>query len=279
MRGLILGSGGAKGAYQVGILSRLAEDPRYSGGFDFISGSSVGALNASFLAQFNKKEFPQAVSELRALWQSGLSVLQWRWPWGIPGLWKESFSKNSKLFAFINKNIDVEKLKESDVGVSVTVTQLDSGQVRSLSSGYFDFKRGLLASASIPGVFPPVYLEGYPYVDGAVKDSAPLRPAIRHGCDELLVLPLTNPDHLDKYTGQNWKSIDVLMQSLEIQQVELLRGDLQECSRRNYHRAGGQVSVTVLFPAMPFDSSLDFSAEVVAENIQRGRVDASLFLG
>lgn len=279
MRGLILGSGGAKGAYQVGILSRLSEDPRYSGGFDFISGSSVGALNASFLAQFSKKDFPEAVAKLRSLWENNLSIVQWHWPWGIPGFWKDSFSKNNKLSAFINKNIDVEKIKSSDVTVSVTVTQLDSGQVRTLSSGYFDFKRGLLASAAIPGVFPPVYLDGYPYVDGAVKDSAPLRPAIKYGCAKLLVLPLTNPDHLYKYMGQNWKAMDVLLQSLEIQQVELLRGDLEECSRRNYHQEGTQVSATVLFPSMAFDSSLDFSAEVVAENIRRGRVDASLFLG
>ena len=277
IKALVLASGGAKGAYQAGLLSRLAEDSAFADGFDFISGSSVGALNAAAIAQYNRAEFVQAAKKLEEVWLHGLDILKWRWPFGIPGLWKNSFASGSALEKFIDSNLNVQALLDSDVRLSVSAVRLEDGFTQRFIKNVPDVKQVLLASSAIPGVFPPVRLEGNQYVDGAVKDDAPLKPAIKAGADDILVVSLTNPEHLYE-SRTRWKATQVAMQAFEIQQMHVLQEDLKVCSWKNLQPGYASVNVRVVCPSKPLESSLNFSRKAIRKNIQRGRLDAEALL-
>jgi NTE family protein len=70
-RALVLSGGGARGAYEVGVLDYLLQElPRRIGGpvrFDLITGSSVGAIHACFLAA-TAQEGPERMERLAAIW-------------------------------------------------------------------------------------------------------------------------------------------------------------------------------------------------------------------
>ena len=277
MKALVLASGGAKGAYQAGLLARLAQHPAFADGFEYISGSSAGALNAAALAQHNQSEFPEAAKELAALWHKGFNILKWRWPFGLPGLWKDSFASGELLRKFVDDNLDIEKLWLSDVNLSVSAVRLEDGFTRRFIKNVKNFREALLASSAIPGVFPPVRIDNEFYVDGAVKDDAPLKPAIDAGADEVLVVTLNNPDHIYE-THLKWKAMQVAMQAFEIQQMNVLEDDLMQCSWKNLQHGYRKVTVRVVCPSRPLESSLNFSKKALRKNLELGRLDAEAFL-
>src|SRR4029077_14437432 len=65
-RALVLSGGGSKGAFEVGVLQRLMGDQQLED--ELLCGTSVGAINAAYLAQTPLGQPRDAVAELRALW-------------------------------------------------------------------------------------------------------------------------------------------------------------------------------------------------------------------
>ena len=82
-RALVLAGGGARGAFQVGMLEELVINQEID--FDIIRGVSVGALNAAFLAQASTQgnslqNLKDAVGKLRELWDGIFDSFQLRFP-------------------------------------------------------------------------------------------------------------------------------------------------------------------------------------------------------
>src|ERR1700690_2744185 len=118
-RALVLGGGGARGSYQVGMLEHLVGTLGLD--FDVIRGVSVGALNASYLAQASTAgdslaNLRQEVSELKALWtqkiQGNYSVYQGR-PGSYAGLvaGADSLYSLKPLDALIESDLDIDRLR------------------------------------------------------------------------------------------------------------------------------------------------------------------------
>lgn len=180
----VLSGGASLGSIQVGMLAALQEAGIRP---DLIVGSSVGALNGAWLAGHPG----HPVDELAATWRSlsrsdvfpaaplfGLA--------GFAGL-RRGFVANHRLQRLVEANLTFTRIEEAPIPLHVVVTDVvDAADVR-LSAG--DVVPAVLASAAIPGVFPPVEISGRTYMDGGVVNNTPISHAVELGADTIWVLP------------------------------------------------------------------------------------------
>jgi len=229
--GLVLPGGGARGAYQVGVLKALAEllPPRTPSPFRVISGTSAGAINSVVLAS-RAKLFRSAVADMELVWSHFRSEQVYRSdPWTMLKTslhWfvslvtggtllrpPPSLLDNAPLRDLLCQNVRLENIQRSiDQGhldaVAVTAAGYDSARSISFFQGTDDClpwdrvrRKGraadiqldyLMASVAVPMVFPPVQI-GYEYFgDGAMRHATPLSPAVRLGADRILVVGVRN---------------------------------------------------------------------------------------
>jgi len=187
-RALCLPGGGAKGAFQIGVLLHLICELGEE--YDIITGISVGALNGAFLAQYGKKNLKQGIKDLHLLWlEVDNAKIRKNWkPFGfLHYLWKKSLYNSTPLEELIDEKLSVEKLKNSDIELSVGTLSLDSGMYTEYNGHSPNIKDAVKASASFPIFFKKVKLDGEYHVDGGVKETAPLAKAIELGAVDVRV--------------------------------------------------------------------------------------------
>ena len=232
--GLILTGGGARAAYQVGVLKALSHIyPRPDWPFPIIVGTSAGAVAASILAG-NVARWHESVSEIEKVWanfrvnhvfrsDAGAMVRGGsRWlgsllTGGVMGPPK-SLLDNSPLRELLARVTDFDAVRvnvangrlralalcatsyftarsvsffEAQTTISEWSRAQRHGERVPLSLDY------LMASLGIPFLFPPICLQGEFFGDGAMRQTAPLSPAIHLGADRLLVIGV-RPTKLDE---------------------------------------------------------------------------------
>lgn len=225
--GLVLTGGGARAAYQAGVLQGISEIcPAGATPLRTITGISAGSINAAFLAA-RATDFRQATQAACGLWEGlqmgdilktdvvSLSRLGIRWMrdlslGGAFGGTRSTFLLDTNpLGTLLHREVDFASIAENiknrvldGVAVSAThyktgtaITYFDSAHpveqwVRSSRLG----KRAelslnhVLASASIPVLFQPVRIGDSFYGDGSIRLRAPLSPAIHLGADKVLAI-------------------------------------------------------------------------------------------
>ena len=256
-RALVLGGGGARGAFQVGMLLELVGTQ----GIDFtiLRGVSVGALNAAFLAQAPVgTTAKQSIDNLRAqvdklhdLWAKEIkgnhSVYAER-PGGFAGLvaGADSLFSVKPLRALIKKHLSLDALRASGRDFAVGTVSLVSGEYQEWTPADDDFVEKLVASTAIPVVFPLVRVKKDVLVDGGVRNITPLSSAFKAKPDELYVLLTSRvirdangdlPDsavqeHDPKQWDENWlgtsvSGLDVLKRTLDILTDEIYLDDIR----------------------------------------------------
>jgi NTE family protein len=225
--GLVLSGGGARAAYQVGVLRAISEmlpvDTPVP--FRIICGTSAGAINATVLAA-NAGNFRQGVRQLMTVWKNfhvhqvyradAWGVLHNSSKWIVAaltgGLGKQtpvSLLDNSPLahllttrldYAAIQRNIDIGHL----YAFSITCSGYTSGQsvtffqgVPGLESWQRARRIGipgqirpdhLMASSALPFIFPAVHINREYFGDGSMRQIAPVSPALHLGADRLFVI-------------------------------------------------------------------------------------------
>lgn len=224
---LVLSGGGARAAYQVGVLKAIAEwlPEDAPCPFEILVGTSAGALNAAALAA-RAGTFSAAVAELERVW-SGFHVEQvvkadsWtmfrsglRWVASlVTGGWlahpPRSLLNTAPLRQLIERTVPVARIP-SELGrgplhaLAVTATSYATGQAVAFfdgAPGVEDWQRAsragmrrridgdvLMASAAIPFLFPTHCIDGEHYGDGAMRQLAPLSPAVHLGARRVLVI-------------------------------------------------------------------------------------------
>jgi len=153
---------------------------------DFVVGSSVGAMNAAYFAGAPDVA---GVSRLADIWlglrradifpltlSSALSLF--RHP--------ESIVDPSRLRHMIEGNLSFAQLEDATIPLHVMATDQQGVGVR-LSTG--PAADAILASAAVPGIFPPVAIGGRHLMDGAIAANTPLRLAVELGATQIIVLP------------------------------------------------------------------------------------------
>lgn len=230
--GLVLIGGGARGAYQVGVLKGISDLMGTQAPiFKIISGVSVGAVNGAFLAA--RADNPRkAIDDLADFWNQievkqildvdALSFSQILISWlrnmlmgGAPrGRHMDHMLGTLPLKRLLHKKIDFEALarhiKRGTLrGFAVTTTDYETGSEivffdahskvrtweRSSRAGVrarIDLPH-VMASASLPLLFAPVRIAGRFYGDGSIRQYSPLSPAAHLGADRVLAISLRNP--------------------------------------------------------------------------------------
>ena len=224
---LVLPGGGARGAFQVGVLKAIATIlPKSSPNpFPIISGTSAGAVNAVVLAS-RAERLRSAMAELEQVWAHFRcsqvyktdhltmlkSSLHWLssfvlagWLVGTP----KSLLNNAPLRDLLSKNVHFPRIQQAIDGgyleaVAVTAAGYDSARSISFFEGAaelseWDRTRRLgkrtdlnldhvMASIAVPMIFPPQRIGNEYYGDGAMRQATPLSPAVHLGADRILVI-------------------------------------------------------------------------------------------
>lgn len=265
-RALVL-AGGARGAYQVGMLRELVISQGID--FDIIRGVSVGALNAAFLAQApvagnSLANLQEKVDELYRLWTMEIrgnnSVYENRvaGEFGL-ALGADSMYSLKPLRGLLKKHLSLDALRASGRNFAVGTVSLVSGKYEEWTPADRRFIERILASASIPVVFPFVnFAENSKLgekrdilVDGGVRNITPLKSAFKAQPDEIYVLltsrmlmegnvlpesavpEIPYEQWLDNLAGTRVNGLDVLKRTVDILTDEIYLDDLREARQWN----------------------------------------------
>ncbi len=222
---LVLAGGGARGAYEAGVLAYVADHhPEVLDRVRVITGSSVGAVNGVFLASHGLTR--DAVTALVSLWQSlsidqviGVARLDMLRLFGAAPLRLVSRSARSPavgvldgsgLWRLLAREIDWEGLHDNVArgrfdAVAILGTDIATGRTHVFTEATDPSKVHLvkpdmelvptrisrphvLASAAIPLLFPPIRVRGRWYMDGGVRNNTPFSSALHLGADALFVV-------------------------------------------------------------------------------------------
>lgn len=223
-KALYLAGGGARGAYQAGVLKAIGHILQVKTlPFDMITGVSVGSINAALLAE-NADDFPTALEKLEMIWGDvhcqqiykasnfalGKSVLR------NMGSMMISKSQSSHLldttplkqnitdtidFSRIAQNINDNNLQTLEIICNCYETRqtisfyahhhpefTDWEYPRHRSERAVFQEKHILASSALPLFFPTVPIEGFHYGDGSVGLAAPLRGIVRFQVDKVMII-------------------------------------------------------------------------------------------
>ncbi len=242
----VFGGGGSKGAAQVGMLRAIVERGIVA---DAVYGTSAGAINA---AAYASDPTPGGVDAVEKVWR-GLTResvfpafsthVQWRFFQR-----REAVYPNDGLRNVIESGLLYRNLEDMPIPLHIVTTDTYEGQPKWLERG--PAVEALLASAAIPGVFPPVVIGGVPCIDGGVVDNVPLAKAVAGGATRVFVL-LCAPLRYEEY--RNKRPVEAVLSAFFLSIHSGFRRDLADLP------AGTEAIVfTVAGDSMPrYD---DFSA-------------------
>ncbi|MEP6853864.1 MAG: patatin-like phospholipase family protein [Pedococcus sp.] len=186
----VLSGGGSLGAVQVGMLRALAEQDIRP---DLLVGTSAGAVNALWVAQHGMST--DSLTRLARLWQQlrRQDVFPVRPSNVVHGVLGRSpaLSSSEQLAALVARHCDIEDLRDAPTAVHMVAADLLSGNAVLISSGSpVDAVR---ASAAVPGIYPPIWLNDRWLIDGAFASPSGVAHAVRLGATEVYVLPTGVP--------------------------------------------------------------------------------------
>ncbi|MFQ5437104.1 MAG: patatin-like phospholipase family protein [Anaerolineae bacterium] len=187
----VFSGGAALGALQVGMLRALRDaDIRP----DLVVGTSVGALNGAVIAD---RGLDEGILALEALWR-GLRRED-VFPGGRLARARQFISSrvsifpNGSLGELVCRMLTVDRFDDLQIPFGALATELISYHGALFTAG--QIHPALLASAAIPGVYPPVEINGVTYVDGALTAHVPLGAAAQMGAKSLVVLEAGDTCH------------------------------------------------------------------------------------
>ena len=186
----VLSGGASLGALQVGMLEAL-----YERGItpDFLVGTSVGALNAAFVA--SRPQSPQTARGLGRVWRS--LKREDVFPVSMSGLVggvcgrRDHLVPDRELRRLIRRHIEFGDLADAAIPLHLVAFDLLEGREVRLSTG--SAVDAIAASASIPGIFPPVAIGEQRLIDGGVVNNTPISHAVELGAERIYVLPTQEP--------------------------------------------------------------------------------------
>lgn len=241
--GLVLAGGGAKGAYQSGVVKYLAE-------IDFsphiIAGTSIGALNGAILA--SNTSFKQSGDRLWQLWKElgEANIIKWqlvKYPLQSLAQYlllsedEASFCDSNPLYKFLRDAVNAKQLRKGielwvaafpsahnflpsthkagqivpTIGNAITVTFGQSAEYIHVQSAETDEEiyQTLLASAAIPLAFKSRKIDDKHYVDGWLGDNVPLQALANCGCTHAIVIHLGNGELWNRHEFPNQTIIEI----------------------------------------------------------------------
>lgn len=286
MRALVLSGGGAKGSFQLGALNYL-----YDKGiaFDYIYGVSVGALNGYMIAA-------DRIVDLNHIWHSMSNDSVYTGGLNVPTLIKLVFGKRH-----IYNNAPLRKIIEKYVSPAELKKDFYAGIVNFNTGEYFDVcvnklnKRKaievILASTVMPIIWEPLKIQGVKgeFVDGGLRDITPLRGALTHEVDEVIIIK-NNPATKNRSWVVTENILKVIQNTFSIVNDETMNNDVDGLLRINelvkqaqsqgyqlLKRSGKpykHYNCIIIEPDSNLHDTLDFSQESIRKSEQLGYMKA-----
>ena len=215
---LVLSGGGASGIVQVPFLEELI---RRGIRPDLIVGSSVGAVNGTFLA-FH----PNNIEGLAELW---IALRDNRlWHRNLLRIGRRLLTRSTSLYSnrflrdLFKQHVTIDEIAAAEIPLFLVTTSLSSGRKHVLTKG--QLLAAVMASVALPGLFPPVRLEADWCVDGGLSSGLDLETAILNGASHTLAVDLGV--HPSPY--QPGGLVDLLARSMEIASQERTKSEIDQ---------------------------------------------------
>ncbi len=270
---LILGGGGARAAYQVGVLKAIAEmsPENCNNPFPIICGTSAGSINAVALAS-NADNFKVGVEKVNHVWSNfephhvfyvdGKNlfkrILSWAWTQLGPGKADQgpsSLLDNQPLRQLLSSHISFDKIKGSIKNGNLhayclTACSYNSGESTTFYDGHESIENWqrthregvrsdisldhLMASSAIPVVFPSVKLNSEHFGDGSMRQTSPISPALHLGAQKVLIIGLRMEKNAIKNKPRKRPSLgDISGYVLDTLFLNSLNSDIERMERMN----------------------------------------------
>jgi NTE family protein len=189
-RALVLSGGGARGAYEIGVLKALCEQ---GVNYDLAFGTSIGGINAAFFAQGK-------IGRIEELWRTLKATDIFRFPnieqirniikgsrWGL--------FDTSPLEELLYREMDLDLFKASATKVGFLTTDLCTLETRLITTDDIttikELVDTLMASSALPILFPARSLSGEGFwIDGGLVRNTPIQTAINMGAKEIHIVLL-----------------------------------------------------------------------------------------
>ncbi|HLN55762.1 MAG TPA: patatin-like phospholipase family protein [Bacteroidales bacterium] len=182
--GFVLSGGGARGFAHLGFLEALNEAGIFP---DVIAGTSAGAIAGVLYADgYTPKEILKMTN-----FTSRLDLLR-------PAIPREGLLQISGIAKILKTYLRAKTFSELKIPLYVTATDINNAKVVYFSEG--DLIETVIASSSIPVVFPPVKIGKFNYVDGGVLDNLPVR-AIENICQVKIGSFVNMVGYIEKISG------------------------------------------------------------------------------
>ena len=273
--GLILSGGGARAAYQVGVLKAIADilPEGCQNPFPIICGTSAGGLNAAGLAS-HAGHLRDGVNLLESVWGNFRTHQVYRTDWygvlAAAAKWLATMAfgrlkndapvsllDNRPLRELLTRHMELERVQEAiESGrlhaLCITASGYTSGASVSFyqgAAGIESWKRArrigvrtnitvehLMASAAIPLLFQAVRVNREYFGDGALRQIAPISPALHLGAEKVLVIGVSGQqqDHATRQKPVGYPSIaQVVSHIMNSSFIDGLEADIERLTRVN----------------------------------------------
>jgi len=299
---LVLSGGSIRGAFQAGAINRILQSgikPRA------IYGISVGSLNGGFLADragkaaLDKREpnWPEIGDELGRFWLENITSFE---KIGkkrnklrlLISLIRSSFDgliDTKNLRELVVRSLDEDHLRACPITFKAGCVDIESGRLITADSQsyYPDLRKYIIASTAIPIVMPVSWIQDRPFLDGGLRDVAPLKVAIDGGAEEIFCLlcqektikeSRLNLGNLAEYAE---RMMDIVINETlnnDIERAEKINARLRaECDRAVEEAAGHKyIPIKVIRPSASLNIELtDFNRADIERIYKLGQKEAA----
>lgn len=239
--GLALGGGGARGIAHIGVLKVLESEGI---NIHMISGTSFGSIVGAMYAQnpailplqekvlaflkseafrrtkiffikrhYEEKKNKNFMANLKTYLQKGIF-------WGI-SLQRTSFISEEVFLSQMGQLLEDKKMEESVIPFVAVATDLTNGVEVVLSKG--PMRKAVAASCAIPGVLPPIHMNGVQLIDGGWVNQVPISPLREGGVDVVIAV---NISEVAEPTEDFDSGLDVVLRADEITRMILSKTQL-----------------------------------------------------
>ena len=282
-RALVLSGGGSKGAFEVGVLQRLMGDEQLD--YDLVCGTSVGAINAAYIAQTPLGQPREAAAKLRALWDTVTTEKVHRgwFPFGkIAAFFKTSVYDSRPLHQWIRSCLDAAAVRGSGRRLRVVSVSFGTGETFVANEQTPDLAQWIIASSAFPVLLTPASIGSDLWTDGGLRTVTPLGEAIRAGADDIDVILSSDPFAKSPFEVKDAHAIpQLLLRAIDIMNGEVSRADLRIAGLKNdlseLRPEYRKVKIRLFQPTepLPFDS-LDFDPGNLRKMIDAGYAQSAV---
>lgn len=289
-KALVLAGGSVKGAFQAGALVSVFES-----GFkpDIVYGISAGSMNASYLVNYwgqqarhqEEPDFVGAAKSLTNFWLNNITTPEslgrrrGTYELGLSALRRnfEGLIDTTPLREMLNENLLPANLQHSPIEIRVGAVDIQAGNMKYIDAHTDHYLDYVMASSAIPILMPVVNIGGHKneaYLDGGLRDVAPLKQAIEDGATEIICIAC----HTKKMEGGKFPYGNLLAlvdRIMDITVNESLNNDIAWAEMYATKNKSENFSLKIIRPTAPLHVDIQsFERKDIARLIEIGRTIA-----